>query len=123
MVDHQLLLSKLYKSGFRGFMYDWLASYLVNRKQVVKIKDSISSTKLINMGVPQGSVLGPLLFVVFINSLFLQNFNGKLTAFADDTALSYSDFSYLNLCSLINNDLEVLRKWFHLHKLVISKKN
>lgn len=121
-VDHSLLLSKLFNVGFRGCIYNWFVSYLNNRKQVVRIKNNFSIPKIINIGVPQGSVLGPILFLIYINSLFIQPFKGNITAFADDAALSYANTSYLNLSFDINYDLDILRRWFKAHKLVISRK-
>lgn len=89
---------------------------------MIKIKNIYSSPKSIMTGVPQGSVLGPILFLIYVNSLFIQPFKGKVTAFADDTALSYSNKSLLNVFSDVNHDLDLLRKWFSIHKLTISDK-
>lgn len=122
MVDHELLIAKLFKAGFRGFVFDWFRSYLTNRNQRTRIKNNLSSISIVKMGIPQGSVLGPILFLIFVNSLFFQPFKGKLTAFADDTSLSYSNKNYFETFANMNHDLEILRHWFRLHKLVISSK-
>ena len=121
-VDHGILLNKLEKAGFRDFMLDWFASYLKNRKQKVKIGYFFSDTSTINIGVPQGSVLGPILFLVYINSIFSLNLRGKVCGFADDIACVYSSTTILDLISDINHDLELFRHWFGIHKLVISNK-
>ena len=68
-VSHEILLSKLYHYGIRGIPLDWFENYLHNRTQFVKIGSSQSNTETITCGIPQGSTLGPLLFLLYINDL------------------------------------------------------
>ena len=103
-VNHNILLSKLNHYGIRGVANDLLHSYLSNRTQFVDISDSISSTRLVANGVPQGSILGPILFLIFINDLA----NALKTSpqlFADDTCLLISDTSLEGLERLCNSEL------------------
>jgi len=83
---------------------------------------SISSSLSIVHGVPQGSVLGPILFLIYINNLCNGQFEGSLTCFADDTALSYSSENSLSLFQSIQNDLDKLRYWFITNRMVLSVK-
>jgi hypothetical protein len=121
-VDHKLLIKKLYKAGFRGVFLEWLASYLKNRKQKVKVNGEVSECKILNIGVPQGSVLGPLLFLIYINSVFSLKLNSSIVGFADDMACVFKSKSVLDLVAHVNADLETIRHWFKKHKLVISDK-
>ena len=84
-INHDILLSKLYRYGIRGNPLRWFLKYLYNRNQVFKIGDTISSSQTIICGIPKGSTLGPLLFLLYINDL--PNCSSKLSfrIFADDT--------------------------------------
>lgn len=123
-VDHSILLVKLASVGVRGNIYNWFKSYLQNRRQVVKVDDSYSILGFLTCGVPQGSVLGPLLFLIYLNSIFELNLKGHATAFADDLALSYAPNKCVSdVHSFLESDLSSLSKWFYYHKLVVSDKS
>ena len=85
-VDHDILLAKLHSYGIRGAAHLWITSYLNNRKQFVQIKNNSSDYTKVICGVPQGSILGPLLFIVYINDLAQVSDLLKLILFADDSS-------------------------------------
>ena len=121
-VDHDVLLSKLYHYGVRGVAHDWFHSYLSNRKQYVTIDDSSSELQPITHGVPQGSILGPLLFLIFINDLpFCAPFF-KFILFADDSTLScrIPKNEVNNFHVLINVHLESVYRWLSANKIAIN---
>jgi len=103
-------------------MLDWFKSFICGRKQFVKVENSVSDTINLLIGVPQGSVLGPILFLVYINSLLKQSFDGSITVFADDAAFSYCGKNANENYIKMKNDIELIRKWFYTHKLTISQK-
>ena len=107
-VDHDILLKKLEYYGVRGLSKDWFRFYLKNRKQFVSISNSTSTTKEIITGVPQGSVLGPLLFLLYINDLHRSVKHSKTYHFADDTNIMQSNKSLDVLSKNLNKDLKSL---------------
>ena len=90
-LDHSILIDTLYLSGFRGLSGDFIRIYLTNRNQYVHFNSSISSTLPIKYGVPQCSVLGPILFLLFINDLSNIQYPCHFTLFADGTTIAFSN--------------------------------
>ena len=119
-LDHQILLTKLDHYGIRGKWHSWLASYLSNRKQYVDISGVCSSQKDITVGVPQGSILGPLLFLVYINDLPASLEKLTPVMFADDTNLVIKGKNMSQMISSLNSDLAVLDDYFKANKLKLN---
>ena len=110
-VDHKILLHKLEYYGIRGVCNDWFKSYLSDRKQFVSINGYNSDLMPVIYGVPQGSVLGPLLFLIYINDLHKAIRYCKVHHFADDTNLFHTNKSVKNLNKLVNHDMKQLNNW------------
>ena len=96
-IDHTILINKLQCYGVRGSACNWFASYLHNRKQYVVFNKSESEYKEISCGVPQGSILGPLLFILYINDIGHVSDIIKPILFADDTSLFHSHACFITL--------------------------
>uniref|UniRef100_A0A8C6MKE1 Reverse transcriptase domain-containing protein n=1 Tax=Nothobranchius furzeri TaxID=105023 RepID=A0A8C6MKE1_NOTFU len=120
VIDHSRLLLKLHRYGIRGVAHQWVNSYLRNRKQFVQINNAKSELKDIYYGVPQGSVLGPKLFILFINDLVnVSNLLGTVL-FADDTTLFYSGLNIHEVTQVINSELIKVKKWFDINRLSLN---
>lgn len=119
-VDHTILLDKLERAGVRGIALRWFESYLVNRKQFVCIDGVHSTVRNIRCGVPQGSVLGPILFLIFINDMYSGCLKGKVTAFADDTAFAYAARTETKLYEDMQTDLCTINLWFRCNRLSLN---
>ena len=116
-VDHHILLNKLNYYGFRGVINTWFSSYLQGRTQTTQIGPHISNKANTSCRVPQGSVLGPLLFLLYINDKL------KFYLFADDTNVLYADKNIKFLELTVNRELHNLCNWLTSNKLTLNQKN
>ena len=119
-VDHKILVRKLECYGIKGEALTLLRSYLTNRNQKCQVKNFISSEKSIRCGVPQGSILGPLLFLLYINDLPQCLSKTKPRMFADDTNLTASGQCVMEVETAVNSDLEKFRKRLMANKLSLN---
>ena len=119
-VDHDILIVKLCHYGVAGKELDWFKLYMSNRKQCCKVNGHVSKLQDIKCGVPQGSYLGPLLFLIHVNDLPFALDITKATMYADDTSISYSSRSVTDLTQVINTDLDSIRLWLEGNKLSLN---
>ena len=119
-VNHDILLKKLDHYGFRGIINSWFRSYLTDRKQKVVINGFESESKILPHGVPQGSVLGPILFLIYINDLHRSIKYSTTYHFADDTNLLHISKDYKSLQRKVNYDLFSLHKWLTANKISLN---
>ena len=119
-VNHDILFEKLYHYGIRGPALQWFKSYLHERKQYVTYNDISSSAKPIKCGVPQGSILGPLLFLIYINDLYHVCENSIPILFADDSNLFFSGTDPTVMEQNINIELENISTWLKVNKLSLN---
>ena len=119
-VSHHILLKKLNMYGIKGRTHDWFSSYLSNRMQQCTVEGCFSKPLPLSCGVPQGSILGPLLFIIYINDLPFSLSNSKPRMYADDTILSASAVSSTELFSKMNTDLINIRNWLLANKLSLN---
>ena len=107
-VNHEILINKLNRYGIRGVGNRWFNSYLSNRAQYVSIQRFDSNIEEVKHRVPQGSVLGPLLFLIYINDLHKAIRNSSVYDFVDDTNLLYTNNSPKKIQKEVNSDLKYL---------------
>lgn len=117
-VNHSLLLSKLSAFGVDSSECEWFRSFLHNRSQITVCNGSQSNKELVPIGVAQGSILGPLMFILFINDLPTCLKHCNISMYADDTALFYSSKSTLE--SKINSDLNIVGDWLNSNQLTLN---
>ena len=119
-VNHSILLKMLYKYGISGHILNWFESYLTDRQQFVSVNNNYSSKKCITCGIPQGSVLGPLLFLLYINDF--PNSSKKLFSilFADDTSVFMEHTNLDHFSDMLNIELNKLSIWLASSKLTLN---
>lgn len=116
-ISHSKLIKKLHNLGITGPALKIFESYLSDRQQIVKIGDFKSSPQQLSYGIPQGSIIGPLLFLIYVNDISNVGLTGHLTMYADDTCLFYYGHNLKNIIDEAQKDLDLLNMWF-LHNLL-----
>ena len=119
-VNHKILLSKLEHYGIRGIANDWFKSYLTDRQQVVMVNNVTSEKCGLTSGIPQGSVLGPLLFLLYINDFHYSSELFDFHLFADDANLFCENESLQILQNRINSELINIHTWLSANKLSLN---
>ena len=119
-VDHEILLSKLNLYGINGIVHQRFQSYLEDRKNMCSINGLLSSSFSLSCGVPQGTILGPLLFLLYINDLANCLSNCEPRMYGDDTHLTYASNNIHNIQTSLNEDLENFHNWLRTNKQTLN---
>ena len=119
-VDHRLLLLKMKRMGFHEKLIKWIESFLTNRKQCVLLDGVSSLAAVILSGVPQGTVLGPLLFILFINDMKLCVTGSIIRFFADDTRILRHIYSLAD-AEILQHDLNCVVKWAKCNNMALHE--
>ena len=114
------MLDKLYAYGIRGRGHKLIKSYLTDRKQTVKIGSQTSDPQTITTGVPQGTILGPLLFILYVNDLLTSMPDNSILSYADDTAVVATGKTWAEVENIMNKFLEDVSIWLSLNKLTLN---
>ena len=123
-VDHAVLIKKMEMLGVRGVQLKWFTDYLSNRQHVVIYDNSRSDNYPVSYGVPQGSILGPLMFLIYIDDLSKVLKHSNVIMYADDTVLYFSHEDIKNIQAALSEDMDAVAQWLQRNQLVINlKKN
>ena len=114
------MLAKLFIYGIRGNILNWFKSYLSNRKQYVHLQGTDSKTESVTCGVPQGSILGPISFIIYVNDISQVSNTIFPILFADDTTILMEGNSIHNVIASLNIELHKLNVWLKVNKLSIN---
>ena len=119
-VNHRILLQKLEHYGVRGNTLNWFQSYLIGRAQYVIVNGHMSGFLPVSCGVPQGSGLGPLLYLIYVNDLPSVSKVLRFCLLADDTSIYYDSDNLINLQKVVNRELRKVRKWLDANRLSLT---
>ena len=119
-VNHEILLQKLKLYSIHNKEINWFCSHLTNRKQCGKVNGKVSKIESVTCRVPQGSCLGPLLFIIYINDLYLQMKLCDVNMYADDLCLMFESDSVTHINDIVNKDLSNLKPWLQGNKLSLN---
>lgn len=120
VVDREIMMKKLKGFGIKGTVLNWFKSYAVNRTQRVKFNGILSRPISVDMGVLQGSVLGPILFLLYINDIEVINDNCAVRLFADDALICTTGFSSQEISDNLNEQRIKVEKWLKINRLVVN---
>lgn len=104
-VNHDILMRKLERMGIRGLALNLFGSYLCNRQLIVNVNEMKSKSTTINIGVPQGSVIGPILYLLYVNDIGKLKLHGRLRLYADDSSVFYASRSFAINIQMLKKDL------------------
>ena len=120
ILSHNIVLKKLGLYGCHEMSLSWFDSYLKNRSQVVNIDHVMSPVEFLEYGVPQGSILGPLIFILFINDIVFEVKYSTFSIYADDTNLSCHDTDVFHVQWKLENDLKQIESWCYNNKMIVN---
>ena len=121
-VSHSTLLEKLPQYGIEGIEYAWFKDYLFSRKAVVSYNNPVSDEQDLYTGVPQGSILSPLLFIILFNDIASVLQHSRIVKYADDTVIYLADKDLKNVQLRLTEDMGLISKWLKENELIINMK-